>query len=312
MGVSRSPVIRPPSGGPVLYRSAIAAACLSVAAAGTLVSTSLSAASPASPGSCPDQVTFAVGGTGDTHSQHVPGVPAGPRENIDYPASIRPIGVVTGNESISVGTDELDSRARSYRSRCPDTHINAQGYSLGAVVVSTVCDRWQIDSVMSGNTTCTTVGNPIRPQRDGTSGILGQLPPIVPGLAVDRHDNRGPIPVTDVCNSNDIICNAPNPVVNPLEFANGILGYYEGDHGYAQPIPNDPGDYVYYQQPRIDGARPTTPALQSLPTVPVVLDAVEHGRWPAPSDTFTATLIDAAFHVAAELAATTLVDRTLD
>lgn len=278
----------------MFHRSAVALACLSVAAAGTVMGSSMSGAAPDTGSICPDQVTFAVGGTGDTHSQFVPGVPAGPRVNIEYPASIRPVGDMTGNDSIGVGADQLDAQARAYRVHCPETHINAQGYSLGAAVVSNVCDGWQGDAVMNSNTTCTTVGNPTRRQRDGTSGILGQIPAVVPGLTPAAHSNAGPIPVTEVCNSNDIICNAPNPVINPLEFANGVVGYFSGDHGYPQPIPPSPGDYVYYQQPRLEGAVSTAPALQSLPTVPTVLDAVEHGVPEAPADTVASTEFDVA------------------
>lgn len=278
----------------MFYRSAIALACLGVAAAGTVMSTAMSGAEPATGSACPDQVTFAVGGTGDTHSQFVPGVPAGPRVNIEYPASIRPVGDKTGNDSIVVGAHQLDAQARAYRVDCPETHINAQGYSLGAVVVSDVCDDWQSDAVMNSNTACTTVGNPTRPQRNGASGILSQIPDVVPGLTPTAHVNAGPIPITEVCNSNDIICNAPNPVVNPLEFANGVVGYFAGDHGYPQPIPPSPGDHMYNQQPRLEGAAPTSPALQTLHTVPTVLDAVENGVPQAPAGEVAFTEFDVA------------------
>lgn len=260
----------------MLYRSAIAAACLCVAAAASMGATSLTSAAPAQDGSCPDQVTFAVGGTGDAHSQFVPVVPAGPRENIDYPASLAPFGGgATAIESIAVGSDQLDARARAYRANCPYTHINAQGYSLGAIVVSHVCNDWQNDRVMNRNTGCITVGNPIRPQRDGASGIVTRLlTQLVPQLPIAGDRSGGPIPVTDVCNTNDIICNAPSPIDNPLEFANGLVGYHEGDHGYTEPVPTLAGDYLYDQQPWIDNAGPTDRALATLAPVTAVLEAV--------------------------------------
>lgn len=233
------------------------------------------APSPATPvmaKACPHHVTFAVGGTGDPDSEFVPGMPAGPRENILYPASLDPVKGVSGGRSIAVGSNELDSRAKQYRAQCPDTHITAQGYSLGAVVVANVCGRWQSDAVMNSNTACTTVGNPVRRQRDGTSGILGQLPQLIPDATVEKLQTEGPIPLTDVCNSNDIICNAPDPVAKPLEFANGMLGYHQGDHGYSQSIPQTAGDYVNYQEPRLHSAR-QTPSSEDLSAVAVVVAA---------------------------------------
>lgn len=39
-------------------------------------------------------------------------------------------------------------------------------------------------------------------------------------------------------------------------------------------MPHAPGDYLYPQEPRIDGAGPTAPVLQTVPTVPEMLGAV--------------------------------------
>ncbi|QQM15097.1 serine hydrolase [Gordonia phage TinaLin] len=205
----------------------------SIVLAGVLALSGISfaASGPASAGGCPSFATFAVGGTGDPESTHVPRVPAGWRQNIAYPAD-----VFAGDQSRAVARDRLSRAARGLRAACPATHIHVVGYSLGASAASVVVDYWQRDPVMSRQTSATFVGNPRRPiGPSGWGGIETVGLPHISGVytwAGARHG--GPIPIVEVCNpGEDIICSAPAPLHRDLAGAWGALyGYGTGRHLY--------------------------------------------------------------------------------
>ncbi|AWY03882.1 serine hydrolase [Gordonia phage Nedarya] len=205
--------------------SGIIAVIIAFGAAGTL------GPPEARAGGCPSFASFAIGGNGDPGSAHVPGVPAGWRMNITYPAD-----VFQGDHSRKVAGDKLNAEARKLRAACPGTRIGVYGYSLGASAGSLVVDRWQRDPVMSRNTQAVFFGNPRQPiGPDGWGGIETVGLPHVPGIYTWYGPRLyGSIPVTDVCNARrDVICSSPAPLHRDLIGAfNALHGYLTGDHLY--------------------------------------------------------------------------------
>lgn len=189
---------------------------------GTDLDTSITPRTVAS--TCDLSMTFVVGGTWDPTGAGTPRVPAGPRMNIVYPASIAPFGGRTsGDESIRQAKASLDTTARAFRTRCPRSAVNVVAYSLGAAAASDLVAVWNADPVMSGNTWFTLIGNPKKPldRATGRGGIMGQLPSILPGLT---HTGFRPAAtnVTEVCATRDVYCSA----TRDIRLVGAALGTY--------------------------------------------------------------------------------------
>lgn len=217
---------------------------------------------------CPASQNFVVGGTGDPNGGGTPNVPAGPRTNIVYPASISPVaGYVSGDESVRLGTEGLTNALNDFRARCPGSGVTIIGYSLGAIVVSDVCDR-----LGGANTTCITEGNPKRlPGADG-AGILGVLPTFIPGFHFTgwRAAPAGGPAIVEICNLRDLYCNAVNPLQDPLTFAERAIGTYcQAQHAYPAPC----ADPVYPSYPvplDVPNPRDLEPVMvQLVPSAPI-------------------------------------------
>lgn len=209
------------------------------------VTTGVGVASADPVSDCPTAMNFVVGGTGDPDGGMIEQVPDGERTDIHYPASIAPVaGWVGGDDSVHIAETGLDAAVRDFRAGCPDAQVNLVGHSLGAVAVSNVCDRYQVDLTMQSGTSCYTTGNPKRRSVDGKGGIMGQWPTFAPGFAfTGERGEPGPVPVYETCGTWDGICNAPNPFVDPVGTIKAAIGYATGSHVYSDdPIPATPGD----------------------------------------------------------------------
>lgn len=222
---------------------------------------------------CPGSQNFVVGGTGDPNGAYVPNVPAGPRTNIIYPASISPVGgYVSADESIRIGTEGLTNALNSFRARCPGSGVTIIGYSLGAIVVSDVCDRLD-----GRNTTCITEGNPKRQPGAEGSGITGILPTFIPGFVFTgwRAAPAGGPAIVEICNLRDLYCSAINPLKDPLTFAERAIGTYcQQQHSYPAPCaePVFPSYPVPWDVPNPRDLDPVT--RQLVPHAPIrTLDA---------------------------------------
>lgn len=202
--------------------------------------TAISAATPAAVAdTCPPSMSFVVGGTGDPSGVRTPNVPAGPRTNIWYPASISPdAGTASGDESVRQATTSLGAAVAGFKASCPGSHVNLVGYSLGAVAVSNVCD-----TTSGTNTTCITSGNP-----KAENGSFAYLPSFIPGFTFNGPrvaPTNGPT-VVEICNPRDLYCNGGNPLQDPGHFIDSAIGtYLQGQHAYpttpvAPVIPSTP------------------------------------------------------------------------
>ncbi|MGB3602729.1 MAG: PE-PPE domain-containing protein [Gordonia sp. (in: high G+C Gram-positive bacteria)] len=229
---------------------------------------------------CPEQMTFAVGGVGDPGARHVPGI-SGPVARVHYSASLAPVGPVGGNDSAREGERNLDRAARSFRARCPDSTIVVQGQSLGALVAGNVRDKWANDPTMRRNTRAVLISDP-----RAHNGAMSVLPSFIPGFTHTGPRPHSTIPTASTCRDDDAICNIGNPLTNPGHAINAGIGYLVGGaHGYsnndvnktpgqhdlppsAQPIPETPIPWA-----------PPTPrqileplAREVVPTAPIITD----------------------------------------
>jgi hypothetical protein len=215
--------------------------------------------------SCPNLMTFAVGGVGDEDARYVPGVGIGAVTRVHYSASIAPIGSVPGDVSRREGERNLDAAARAFRTRCPDSDIRIVGHSMGALVAGNVRDKWERDPVMRDRTAFTLVSDPRAPR-----GIMSMIPSIVPGLTMQGPRPQSSIATSSVCRTSDAICDLGNPLQDPGHAINSLIGYARGDHGYDQ-VDHAPGRHMVPARVRVV---PDTPIAWQPPTPRQVLEPI--------------------------------------
>ncbi|WP_448222468.1 cutinase family protein [Gordonia iterans] len=206
---------------------AVVAAVCAVGAVGAVV------AGEAQAGGCPQTMTFAVSGVGNP--AHVPGV-SGPRTNVYYRSDLHSVVTDPIGTRLS-GERALSSSIRSFRAQCPNSHVRVVGHSYGAWIAGNVRDR---DPQARRNATYVLVADP-----RAKMGVL-RLVPSVPGF-FDAQGTRGraKAPTATTCRTSDVVCWAPNPVQDPVGFANSVRGYLEGEHGYAHhEVRQTPGTRV--------------------------------------------------------------------
>lgn len=233
--------------------------------------------------SCPQVMEFSTGGAAQPDGIRLgamgKSVPADTqRTKVHYSASISPVGGnISGAESTAEGERNLRRAARSFRARCPESHIRLVGFSQGALVTGNVCNTFDSDPVMARNTSCVLYSDPRRPD-PVRPGVMATLPSFVPGFPMmgPRPQTRN-IRVTQVCQTNDGICAAPNPILDPIGFVNNLLGYLVyGAHGdyFAAPHTVDDGRlHTVRRTPYIPTADTPRPA-PGVPTLYDVLDPV--------------------------------------
>jgi hypothetical protein len=221
---------------------------------------------------CAPTMIFEIGGAGDGagHSwDHFNAkLPAGyDGRPVAYPGTIPPIkGDEPLDDSVDEGIANLDRAVRDYHAACPGSHITITGYSGGTLVAGAELEALSHgDDVPHGQLDGVLYGDPRRPAvpgaglLGGAGGVMTTIPTFYPGLTM-----RGPwagfgdLPVREVCNQNDGICNSENPINNLLAFANGWAGYLTGDHQYALDPIADAGSGLLFvaQQPKVDYGPP--------------------------------------------------------
>ncbi|GAA3950925.1 hypothetical protein GCM10022231_05770 [Gordonia caeni] len=207
---------------------------------------------------CPATIEFAVGGVGDPLGIRVPGTDDA--RGIVYPASLAPVGPITGDVSAVTGEVAVETTVRSFRLRCPQTAIHITGYSFGALVAGNIRDRWTHDPVMRRNMSFTLISDP-----RADEGAMARLPSLIPGFTHSGKRPRSTIPTSTVCrNESDFICHTGNPLRRPLHLVNGVLGYLLGDHGYRDDeITHEPGDHQVGGITRV--VEPEVPEASELP-----------------------------------------------
>ena len=105
-------------------------------------------------------------------------------------------------KSAQEGVDALQKAATDRRAVCPDQHIAAYGHSEGAAVVHSWVSQKQL-----ANSSAVLVADPKRPAGPGKAGFasLGWLVGL--GAPINGVDsNYGKVPVLQVCNRDDGIC----------------------------------------------------------------------------------------------------------
>ncbi|WP_314177163.1 PE-PPE domain-containing protein [Streptomyces winkii] len=242
-------------------------AAVAASSALTLTATGVATAVGTEAAGCAQTRIFEVGGHLDgnasVYDKSNGSLPAGTdAQKVPYSAQIAPFpgDTISMDDSVAEGISKLDKAVRDYHGQCPDSHITISGYSQGAIVAGDELARLsqeqtiphqQIDGVL--------YGDPRRPGVDGgPGGIEGNLPTIVPGITMKGQRGFGDIAVHEICNKNDGICFSENPVTNLLGFANGVAGYFMGDHSYEidPSAHRGDGDTVHDQPPRVPHGPP--------------------------------------------------------
>ena len=140
--------------------------------------------------------------------------------------------------AVQIAVDQELAAVRDFHARCPGAHITILGYSEGAAVGGDVLQKLsETNEIGADQINGVLYGDPKRPfSYSGIGGTAGgietNLPTILPGVTMAGPHHFGDIPVAEVCKENDGICNSANLFTNALAVANGIKGYFNGDHGY--------------------------------------------------------------------------------
>ncbi|MBA0051670.1 PE-PPE domain-containing protein [Streptomyces sp. AJS327] len=218
-------------------------------------------------GACPEKMIFEVGGHRDGNATAYDAsnarLPAGVQfTKIKYSASIAPFpgDTISKDDSVREGIEKLDREVRGFHGACPGSRITITGYSQGAIVAGDELHRLsQENTIPHDLINGVLYGDPRRPGvNGGPGGIEGNLPTIIPGLSMNGPRGFGDLRVQEICKKNDGICHSENPITNLLGFANGVAGYFMGDHGYdIEPnAENGSGDRLIDQPPRVPHGPP--------------------------------------------------------
>ncbi|MCK7625109.1 PE-PPE domain-containing protein [Streptomyces sp. RS10V-4] len=191
---------------------------------------------------CPQTMLFEVGG----HLDRDAGIydaanarlPAGVSfTKIHYSASIAPYpgDTKTLDDSVAEGIATLDKAVRDFHRACAASHLTLAGYSQGALVAGDELAALSAgDAVPHDRISGVLYGDPRRPgTHGGPGGIETNLPTVLPGMTMKGPRGFGDLTVKEICNTNDGICYSENVLANLACFANGVVGYFSGDHGYA-------------------------------------------------------------------------------
>ncbi|NNG40142.1 cutinase family protein [Flexivirga sp. ID2601S] len=196
---------------------------------------------------------------------NVASAPGWDREIFYYRNGIIPVlDPTTLNNTVARAVPSLERAAIDYHRACPSARIAFMGYSFGALVAGNVVESLAGKSDIPHNQLSAVLyGDPRRaPQTKGIEGPAGGVLTMLPNLpTIDAPGPRNfrDVAVSEVCNQNDVICNAANPFTNALAVANGVQGYRSGDHAYRfDPFGADarPGDHYQPQTPRIGYGAP--------------------------------------------------------
>ncbi|MET7639695.1 PE-PPE domain-containing protein [Streptomyces sp. NPDC005438] len=234
-----------------------------IAGAGVGVAT----ASEDTKANCAEKMIFEVGGhrdpTGKAYDKGNAALPAGVSfTKVKYPAEISPFpgDKKTLDESVEIGLTNIRKAVKDYRANCANSHITIAGYSEGAIVAGDyLLELSKANEVPHNQVNGVLYGDPRRPGNGGAGGIMGNIPSVLEGLTMKgQRPDFGDIPVKEICNKNDGICHSENPITNLLAFANGVAGYFQGDHGYdikPHAVSGD-GDQLIDQPPRVQYGAP--------------------------------------------------------
>ncbi|WP_407288730.1 PE-PPE domain-containing protein [Streptomyces sp. BP-8] len=225
---------------------------------------------------CPNTMIFEVGGhlDGDAtvYDPSNATLPEGVSfTKIHYSASIAPYpgDTVSLDDSVAEGIAKLDAAVRNFHGTCSDSHVTIAGYSQGALVAG---DELAVlsgsDAVPHDQINGVLYGDPRRPGADGgPGGIETNLPTVLPGMTMKGPRGFGGLTVKEICNTNDGICYSENVITNLACFANGVAGYFTGDHGYAinPHAVSGGGDQLNRQAPKIPICGPGLPIPSKTP-----------------------------------------------
>ncbi|MEU8786107.1 PE-PPE domain-containing protein [Streptomyces sp. NPDC048637] len=219
---------------------------------------------------CPNTMIFEVGGhlDGDAtvYDRSNAALPEGVSfTKIHYSASIAPYpgDPKTLDDSVAEGIAKLDAAVKSFHGECSASHVTIAGYSQGAIVAGDELAALSgSDAVPHDQINGVLYGDPRRPGVDGgPGGIETNLPTILPGMTMKGPRGFGDLTVKEICNTNDGICHSENLLTNLVCFANGVVGYFTGDHGYdINPhTVSGGGDQLNRQTPKIPLCGPGLP-----------------------------------------------------
>ncbi|BCK71692.1 hypothetical protein Srufu_056450 [Streptomyces libani subsp. rufus] len=211
---------------------------------------------------CPNTMIFEVGGhlDGDAtvYDRSNAALPEGVSfTKIHYSASIAPYpgDPKTLDDSVAEGIATLDATVKTFHGACSASHVTIAGYSQGAIVAGDeLAALSSSDAVPHDQINGVLYGDPRRPGVDGgPGGIETNLPTILPGMTMKGPRGFGDLTVKEICNTNDGICHSENLITNLACFANGVVGYFTGDHGYdIDPhAVSGGGDQLHRQAPKV-------------------------------------------------------------
>ncbi|MGB3695863.1 MAG: PE-PPE domain-containing protein [Gordonia sp. (in: high G+C Gram-positive bacteria)] len=245
----RSEPAAPTSGRPFRY---LLAPLLIAAAAASVIGV---AGGPARADTCGSGGAVVVAGTQasrDAHGKPTGGVTGiGSRyaaqgyrvTYVDYPTDLWPLGPISYNDDVALGKAATERAIVDYQRRCPGKPVVVAGYSQGARIAGDVLSdaaNGRSRNVRTAGLSGELYSDPRRDGRGGAGGVENTLIGLIPGILMSgpRAGGFGTVPVTQVCVRGDGVCDAPDPLADPVGAADSLLGYWakHGDYPWQMRV----------------------------------------------------------------------------
>lgn len=168
---------------------------------------------------------------------------------VNYPTSLWPLGPISYDDDVVLGKAATERAISSYQQRCPGKPVVVSGYSQGARVAGDVLSdvangRHDGAPISADGLSGELYSDPRRVGRPDGTGVENALIGLIPGLTMSgpRDGGFGDIPVKQVCNQGDGICDVPDPLYDPVGAADAFLGYFLKHGYYPGRMNHDPTD----------------------------------------------------------------------
>lgn len=137
-----------------------------------------------------------------------------------------------------VGIDLFKKYFRDRQAQCPAAVVYGVGHSAGAMALGDGTAELVKEGTDVSDLRLDLISDPMRPGNPEGRGFKLVMPLPLPGIQMPVPP-RGPLGaavVRQTCNENDLICNAPDPILQPLVVQRAI-GYFTTSHRSVEVPP---------------------------------------------------------------------------
>lgn len=182
---------------------------------------------------CPPGVVVVGDGVGPQGAQGMASVWANTfvQTHQDWPVEHLDYSPDSSDAQNRVGIDLFKTAYRDHQKQCPDAVVYGIGHSAGAMALGDAAAELQVEGTDLADLRLDLISDPMRPGNQQGKGFKLVMPLPLPGIKmpVPPRGSTGAAVVRYTCNENDLICNSPDPVFNPV-IINRVMGYFGTSH----------------------------------------------------------------------------------